>query len=154
VSDLEFLVTHALERARGLGARDPELHLKWTKEEGYVIWIVSGGRLPGVEIYLEGKSGPGGGVIDAYDKLTVSPWVVERQRQTTIVKTCSCGRAYTQAEWKMLPLAGNGVYEDDWEVMELRNCFSCKSTMSIVTRVKQTYDPSEDYSFGYVWPKK
>jgi hypothetical protein len=45
-----------------------------------------------------------------------------------IVKTCSCGRAYTAAQWKRLPLVG--PYDDDVRRYELRNC-ACKSTIAI-----------------------
>jgi len=45
-----------------------------------------------------------------------------------VLKTCSCGREYTRAEWAQLYLVGYQV--DPEETIELRNC-ACGSTMGI-----------------------
>lgn len=58
---------------------------------------------------------------------------------TKVFKRCSCGRAYTEAQWKTLPFVGIQKYP--WgEVQELRNCV-CKSTMTIVL---DPGEPEED----------
>lgn len=45
-------------------------------------------------------------------------------------KTCSCGREYTEAEWKQLP--NMKLWRLPWgEVLEMRDCV-CRSTLSIV----------------------
>jgi len=41
-----------------------------------------------------------------------------------------CGTAYTEREWKKLPLVGYQSFPDD-ETLELRNC-ECGSTHSVV----------------------
>jgi hypothetical protein len=49
------------------------------------------------------------------------------------VKTCSCGRRYTVAEWRALPCIGSTFYDDEigrWFRLELRNC-ACRSTMAL-----------------------
>lgn len=46
-----------------------------------------------------------------------------------VVKTCGCGRRYTDAEWKQLKLVG--VQDDGVERIELRSC-TCRSTIAIV----------------------
>lgn len=47
-----------------------------------------------------------------------------------IVKRCGCGAAYTAPEWRALRLVGNQQVNED-EFIELRNCASCDSTISI-----------------------
>ncbi len=53
------------------------------------------------------------------------------ETKVTVFKKCSCGRKYTEEEWKQLYLVGYQRFE--WgEEQELRNCV-CGSTMAIVT---------------------
>jgi hypothetical protein len=47
---------------------------------------------------------------------------------STILKTCSCGKTYSRAAWLALPLVGD--YKDDVDHLETRNCV-CKSTISL-----------------------
>lgn len=49
--------------------------------------------------------------------------------RTKPIKTCSCGRSFTRAEWNALPLVGRTAAEI--EARELRNCTGCNSTLSI-----------------------
>lgn len=46
------------------------------------------------------------------------------------MKTCSCGRRYTAAEWKDLPYVGR--QDDEVEHIELRTCTECHTTMGLV----------------------
>lgn len=53
------------------------------------------------------------------------------------MKTCSCGRRYTAAEWARLPSIGSQFYDDEsgvWYRLELKNCH-CRSTMAIEWRL-------------------
>jgi hypothetical protein len=50
--------------------------------------------------------------------------------KTPIVKTCSCGREYTQETWNALPLVGFSAAEDPDEMLEQRNCV-CTSTCAV-----------------------
>jgi len=51
--------------------------------------------------------------------------------EVTVFKKCSCGLAYTKAQWDQLYYVGQQKF--DWgEEQELRNCV-CGSTMAIVT---------------------
>jgi ribosomal protein S27AE len=43
-------------------------------------------------------------------------------------KRCSCGRTFTAHEWSLLDLLG--TMTDDVDVIELRNCPSCGSTLA------------------------
>jgi len=64
-----------------------------------------------------------------------------------IIKICSCcGKSYTRAAWKKLPLvaANYDVVGDGVEVLELRNC-SCNSTISIVVTKKNPVQYFETY---------
>jgi hypothetical protein len=45
------------------------------------------------------------------------------------MKTCSCGRHYTEDEWKKLPSLGIKQIEEF--LLEFRNCTQCGSTMTI-----------------------
>lgn len=48
-------------------------------------------------------------------------------------KKCSCGKTYSKAEWEALPLLGcQPTEEDDFAyVLEMKNCTSCGSTITI-----------------------
>ena len=49
------------------------------------------------------------------------------------VKTCSCGREFDRSSWDIAPLVGyvGAASGDDSQVLELRNCRSCGSTMAL-----------------------
>lgn len=50
-----------------------------------------------------------------------------------IVRRCSCGAEYTAAEWEALERTEDASYP--WgEVLELRHCAVCTSTMSSVLK--------------------
>lgn len=56
--------------------------------------------------------------------------VVEKEAH---VKTCSCGKTYTQEQWDALPLVGYQTFDlpgVSIPPLELRNC-SCDSTMAL-----------------------
>jgi len=77
---------------------------------------------------------------DAGGSMTWAPWQVaevtkalakENAVDRTIVKTCGCGRVYTKAGWKKLPLAYVGDLDTDGDQRaEFRHC-ACKSTIAI-----------------------
>ena len=65
-----------------------------------------------------------------------------------IVKTCSCKRTYTQAQWEELP--DKCVYElENGDVHEQRNC-ACGSTIVVVLARGEAQDPE----VGAVWKSK
>ncbi len=45
-------------------------------------------------------------------------------------RKCSCGAVYSREEWDRLPYVG--TQDDGVEVVLLRNCARCKSTMAVV----------------------
>ena len=64
---------------------------------------------------------------------------------TTTVKTCGCGRQYTQETWEALP--DKKVYRMEWgEVHEMRNCV-CRSTIVMVLEKGETQHPA----VGALW---
>ena len=64
---------------------------------------------------------------------------------TTFPKTCNtCGKVHSLVHWMTLaPPRGGLIQEDEWEVMELRNCDGrykgrlCNSTLAAVVKVKK-----------------
>jgi hypothetical protein len=62
------------------------------------------------------------------------------------MKTCSCGRRYTAAQWAALRDIGSQFYEDEtgiWYRLELKNC-ECQSTMAIEFRLPVEFRGTED----------
>jgi len=54
------------------------------------------------------------------------------QEEVEKVKTCKCGRRYSDEDWKKLELVGLQDGGDD-DVLELRNCV-CNSTIAVELR--------------------
>ena len=65
-----------------------------------------------------------------------------------IVKTCSCGKAFTREQWEALPKVGLQTY-DNGEVQEMRNC-PCGSSIVIVLDPGETQEPAK----GQRWKAK
>jgi hypothetical protein len=57
-----------------------------------------------------------------------------------VVKACSCGRAYDADWWSLLPLVGyvGAASGDESQVLELRNCRGCGSTLGLDVKLSTT----------------
>ena len=53
-----------------------------------------------------------------------------REAADFVIKRCSCGKAYTHAEWERLPYVGIQSSGDEETELELRNC-PCENTIAI-----------------------
>ncbi len=54
-------------------------------------------------------------------------------------KPCACGASYDADAWRRLPLVGTQDAGDD-ELLELRNCEACSSTLAIELPSRQDRD--------------
>lgn len=50
-------------------------------------------------------------------------------RAVTVTKSCACGACYDARAWERLPFVGE--MEDGSDVLELRNCRACGSTIAV-----------------------
>lgn len=65
--------------------------------------------------------------------MSALPFVEMAVVDLATVKTCSCGREFDRSSWDIAPLVGyvGASSGDESQVLELRNCKSCGSTMAM-----------------------
>jgi hypothetical protein len=66
------------------------------------------------------------------------------------VHACSCGAAYSAAEWTALPLLGHQPLPDG-TTAELRNCRACQSTRAVVCGADMSPRIYAQRSNGMTW---
>lgn len=64
--------------------------------------------------------------------MSALPFVEMAVVDLATVKTCSCGREFDRSSWDIAPLVGYAPSEFDTHALELRNCRSCGSTLSLL----------------------